>query len=942
MTPEKGAGRAVRLLVARESSTQDMPMLENMVAQTVGHYPEIPEEEARVILQAGVRPLDDKNYPDRQRFTEGGSTAVLYRAGDTWVLISKGSATKIDVKKENGFTSILCQVLETLQPRELLLATFSRMIRSATLSGTLLAACEAHVDVVKCREQQMTMRSGEGRLMWQFLAMIASSERDAQMTRLTLGRLAKHRRGLWCWTPSALPLGWKLESGVPRLDDQAVPLVRRLLELLADPAESGTTILAELGRLGLRSPSQTTSGEWQIADDSDDCADLEGQRNSDDSDDEANRLSEDATLAGAVDEQRINDLSNGAGRVRKFYRALPVYETGTYLTRWKVPVSATNLAEYAVVPADEDFDAHVPVVYQLPLPEGGFASRETFAAAHANLVRNQERYGAADRSVTRLPLLAGPVRRFDVQGTLCQLRSYWTDPGAAYGIFPVVGRSSTSAGAIAAMDGHELAAAVAEAAIAAIRDGTTFAHLDAGEELRSALAARAGRTPSAYRRIQELEQHAHRLRMRVSVAVERSLSPTVAASATLVERFLADAASADAELADVLVEIEGLRAAAEADEPAIQGFSVESDLVAALLAGLAKETKPVPRAVAAAFTDLIGDLRFEPGAYEVKVGFKLRLPAAGGWVESGELTAGVRNRVRGDGVARAERVAAATALWMTSETTITDLAGRPGRDSGLAFREDMVGELRRLGLAGGSPFLMTLHPVLLARQALWSRLASVDAPAGASEEFVEQILDTYKRRASPARTWLHSCTGLHQAVLTLLRDAGTTVPRRDFQRLLVDSGFQSRVLDSVSRAGIIRLPRGAKCSGAQCTSSDCATHGLVTPVPCPHCSDQRWADHALAVPEIPSKLLCRTCRKAPVLDSPEYPEAYLHIGRASYDAWLAATVPDVVSTRAARRGVSRSQQLRQDALRLGIPVSSRGRISKETQVAVAAALRTAS
>lgn len=329
------------LVVVRESSVHDRLLMEGMIHQTMAKVQRLPG--AGEVDRAG---LDIFDHPDRYGATverHGKSVFGFLQRDTVLYLLSMGSAALTEADDTNVFVSRLVEVIAAYRPREVWVASITRLVRAAEHAGALLSALTRHVEVVHA-EQDIHPNTPAGKIQFGMLAMIASAERDFIVQRHTTGRVLQWRRG--AWIPNAWPPGYRLDD-TRRLvvDPDQVEAVRRLLGWLADPSLSLGEVARRAGRLGV-----TTPGVRRFQGD-------------------------DATIAHA---------RTPSAAVRTIIGWLGLYETGEYTVYWPNPFPGVK--EFAGVPV-EDTPNHpngvLRLTHTVPLPEGGWADPTTFQTIRA-------------------------------------------------------------------------------------------------------------------------------------------------------------------------------------------------------------------------------------------------------------------------------------------------------------------------------------------------------------------------------------------------------------------------------------------------------------------------------------------------------------------------------------------------------------------------------
>lgn len=466
--------RVEHLVIARESDTQDLPMLEGMILQTLGKYPHLPGHAKLVELAA--QPVSTPEVVDHVTHEEGSTRAIEFEVDGTVCLYSRGTAAGADSSGDNGFSKIVARLLARYRPENVYVATFSRLVRShyfahdvfKVLNDNHITLWDGVSDPIRCWQPA-------GRMRWQMLVMFVDMERESILLRTTLGKLARHRRGQWVQTYRSLPLGYMLEN------DRLVPrpgihdTVNKAIRAIGTPGTDMHEVMRALGDIGVSVPLDDTGWgfdpTWQwdgtpyvperyrvhTAAASTGGSDANGLAQAPDPDRDTGATGESGTTADDLDEgdgdgdgtfgldldveanAREQDLADSSytgptrrlihehddlhGPAQRILRYLDLWEHGTITLRIKNVLDVPSYAEY---PVHDNTGApggygYIELAYTPPAPDEPWATPDEFAAAR---VAQQERLAAADRRVTnsnrRLPFL-GHVSR-------------WTQDNRAYAL----------------------------------------------------------------------------------------------------------------------------------------------------------------------------------------------------------------------------------------------------------------------------------------------------------------------------------------------------------------------------------------------------------------------------------------------------------------------------------------------------------------------------
>ena len=255
------AERVKRLIICRESSEFDRVMMDGMVQQTLALMDASASKATAVELR--LLPLTEPEGAlpglTRSFVRYGKAKAVLFEINGDFFLYSMSSAAKMNKEGENEWTSLCTQVIERLRPVEIIVSSLSRLVRTFEHSGTILSAVSKHVDLVHAGSASLTMRGAGaevGQMMWSMLAMIAASERNLIVQRLTAGIVAKYNRGEWIKGSHALPLGYAFDPITKNLvvDPNTLAGLKLAWTLMADPNVTTWQVVQRLGDFGVTTP----------------------------------------------------------------------------------------------------------------------------------------------------------------------------------------------------------------------------------------------------------------------------------------------------------------------------------------------------------------------------------------------------------------------------------------------------------------------------------------------------------------------------------------------------------------------------------------------------------------------------------------------------------------------------------------------------------------
>jgi DNA invertase Pin-like site-specific DNA recombinase len=242
------------LVLVRESNVSDFVLFAGMVAQSLAFCHDLPG--TKTVSDLGVRPLSEPGsmpFPV-EILTHGDAKAALFANEGVLYLYSMSGAALRDFNGDNGFTQILCHVVEKHRPRRVRVAVFSRLVRSIENGGVLLNSLIGNVEEIRVGSQRIPLsgpEAGGGKLMFQTMCIVSASERDAIVQRLVAGIVNKHRRGEWIRSSESLLPGFVVSDGRLSRDDSQRNIVRDMLTVVADDSKSVNVIIRDLRSLGL-------------------------------------------------------------------------------------------------------------------------------------------------------------------------------------------------------------------------------------------------------------------------------------------------------------------------------------------------------------------------------------------------------------------------------------------------------------------------------------------------------------------------------------------------------------------------------------------------------------------------------------------------------------------------------------------------------------------
>ena len=242
------------LAMCRESG-EDPQLLAGLIDQTLKHFADqLPGSE--LLRELGYRAYADPDALPSSidwawvRF--GRARALLLRHESVLYLYAMTSAAKSNHDGRNDFSELFCRIVEASRPGNIVVSSFSRLVRSLEHSPRLQDAIQRNCRQVHTMQQSIDIGSPVGQLLWSVFAMLAAGERDAINQRLFNGRVSKWRRGEWPFGNSrSVPLGYKLVDKKLVVDPEQRQVLTDVFELLADSSLSEADVAFRLRAMGI-------------------------------------------------------------------------------------------------------------------------------------------------------------------------------------------------------------------------------------------------------------------------------------------------------------------------------------------------------------------------------------------------------------------------------------------------------------------------------------------------------------------------------------------------------------------------------------------------------------------------------------------------------------------------------------------------------------------
>lgn len=911
-----GEWRVGHLVVARESDEFNCQLLEGMILQTLYEYEDrIPG--AQDLKAIGVDPVRRPDAYNARVIEEGGTRAVLFEFKGTWCLYSQGSAAKADSGSDNGFCKILTAVFAELRPRDVYIATFSRLVRNQVFAGEVMKSASDHVDTIFCREMPLDLRSEKSRFLFGVLAAFSDLERSSQMMRLALGQLASHDRSEWLHGSASVPPGYILIDRKVVPDARARHVVQALLSALAEPNSSTESVISALVELELASPTQTgggwayrpASGEWDPETDAD-----------------LHKL-----LAAARDaELHLGRYHDPRGLVGKWRKDVGLWATGTLERKLEVPSRLDRIGQHAVhlLPGHgrrgKDRDSIFPYVilkHDLGLPEGGWVPDVLFEAiADVHQANRFQRRNNAGNDVI-LPLLA-LAAEWECGERLWAL-SHGRGNSHHYSLISIDRQSLIS----------EKAAAASGRATGWYRNGTFLGTVEGKMHAADLHHAIAVETASALERgihaqilaprdsWPALKQQSQPTQGPVASSNERDLNKAYRAARLAHESYEGDdqahedmlrARSDDALRNYKAARRERLSApSASSSEATITFIEHPSDLLLAALAELGTTIGPVPIDHADKIAQVLQNFRGSVSAdgFWIDWSIEAHVPGEVGTLVLGPITGRLRNRVSGttrkstDAIQPERDDVILDALLQRGipMRDLQDANATHGANMRLRLRERLES---RYGLTRRTSTSVLTCVVPETRAALWALIRGEPVET-VTPEFADHLRQVYLVDGVKARGWWTPNPTQNNIRPVLLAQGGsiTSCRSRDaFQAAGIPDHWPGHNCAPVSKTPyLLRTDRPNAARPSDCTTPRCA-HSTWSFLPCPHCPGA--ASLSVRVPEVESQVICPDCMRSPDPNSPRYPDAYRDLNDQHVQERLLDVCPDIIhksDIRTARR-----------------------------------------
>lgn len=904
------------LFVLRESSLSAEHELASLASIVLGRHDY--RSGVAELIDAGVTPLREPSRWSGKRLAEGPEGAMsLIRVGDSWVFYALTSAAKGSEGGDNPFTEALAKVIRDLKPHVVVTGSMSRLVRHEHHVSNLVKAFTDVKPILECAERVLYFgRDPNAGSLFIELATHAIRDRTFIVSRLETGRIAATSRGLYPFPEATLPIGYKrgpdrrIVLGEPR--QQAA--VRRAFQLLADPTVSMDQVAAVLV---------------------------------------ASQAFETRKKGSGGSERHALNHKLAQAWVRRLVDRVDTWDSGVHVMR----VAVNTLLPDVVALDEAPGPSQAQYTFELPVPEGGWATAADFAAvrqrrADAELKRHRLRQTSPERHTHQLPLAGfrwrvgtteyalwsrsgGPATeesRYMLVARPVSPRAWESQPGDAAwsrSLRRGWGSPTTTAPEFQCL----ISATVLHRSVARSVGELELFEFEESADILNQVAAASVQTAADTQR-EELftaEKDLHTADLMRKHA--RELFYRTELDDPMHAVYEADYAEAVETVARISAKIKALRVRAE-PPPSTEPLSVKAGSFLAALARLHEVPGPLPQAVVKALHAVFSQftVTYNSKRGEATWSLRLRVLTTRGLGE--RLTRPLTGQVpiipaRRSQISLAHREEAAMRQFM--ERDVIDARLR-------AFALDGLKARGVVGHGIGHALLSAPRDV---RGLVIAHLLDEPTDLVVDAAYKDLLLEAYVGEVQVAQRVWNLPAQDRQEVLDVLAHQGPL--HRPELKARVSASSTERTFDALIRSGEgtwlgIAVPEryfvGASNNAGQRVRVRCRT--------CPHCGAR--VDIVARVPECPAGLLCSACLRMPLPDSPEFPESYRKLAarpqarryssqaepewwaslRRAHDAYPSAPI----TTLAASLGRER-HEIKAACEALGLPVKAIGTIGQE-------------
>jgi len=172
---------------------------------------------------------DDPTLADTEVFRRPGMKAVLIKGRKYDLLLSLGSARKLNSRGDNYFIATLVDVLDAGGYDSVMTTSLSRICRNRLAATDLEKVLSRNRTTLLAGNHEIRVWEKSGSFMWMILTWFATLEAEQIEARLTAAKMTKAGLGVWSFG-FAPPPGWKrLADGTVEVDEEVADAVRWLI-----------------------------------------------------------------------------------------------------------------------------------------------------------------------------------------------------------------------------------------------------------------------------------------------------------------------------------------------------------------------------------------------------------------------------------------------------------------------------------------------------------------------------------------------------------------------------------------------------------------------------------------------------------------------------------------------------------------------------------------
>lgn len=220
----EAADRRKTLLVARESATgsEAKVLLAHLFTTLAKGVSDIQLPDFSDVIEVYENPGD---FSAREIPMRDGR-AVLVESEECDILLSLGSARKLNAEGDNVFVNILTDVIDSGCYRRLITTTISRLCRNSSAAGKLQRVMSDQRVTLQAGDTAIRVWKPSDRVLWSLMAWFAEFEAFQIEARLIAGKIARLEAGEWTFGFRPPP-GWMLDEGNRVvLDEEMAEVVR--------------------------------------------------------------------------------------------------------------------------------------------------------------------------------------------------------------------------------------------------------------------------------------------------------------------------------------------------------------------------------------------------------------------------------------------------------------------------------------------------------------------------------------------------------------------------------------------------------------------------------------------------------------------------------------------------------------------------------------------